>query len=462
MEKYLGKRRKIIECISNADRMVIGKLAMEDADILRAEYIEQFTDHDTAAAGDYLKIIIAEALVWLADQVEAVNFATTSEDIMSIVFGLIANELVYGHFMSALSDFMLDILHYAEFHEKNEALILPALTHQQPAEPTTLTRKFLTAAGAVRFATLEMRDFIVRDFTWKFKPFSGKFGGGVGNLLCHYAAYPDIDWTVFAKKFVEGRGLHYEELTNQSVTYVVEAQRFYTVANILTHIIKFTKDFVNLCSAPSHFFVKMKKEGVKGSSIFPNKYNAWGMEGAVKMLIQARTNLTMLAEQLPDYPHEGDMGRSCLFRDIGTAFMPIFIAFKRIRRELYDYTPNRPRIKEFFDQYPGMAGSSLQTVMKVHNVGGDAYRIIQNIAINPNGTYANSEEFKNRLEEKMATLNITDEVKKELRQLVDFKKLAMKAKDIADANLPPLKGYFEMLRKEAARYVKNEEAKNKL
>ena len=102
MINYRGDRLPLIERLEPADIAVIKSLGETDDDILRAEYLEKFTEHDTAAAGDYLKLLIAKKLPHLTESIEAVNFANTSEDTMGNVFGIIANKLVFGHFMSAL------------------------------------------------------------------------------------------------------------------------------------------------------------------------------------------------------------------------------------------------------------------------------------------------------------------------------------------------------------------------
>ena len=145
------------------------------------------------------------------------------------------------------------------------------------------------------------------------------------------------------------------------------------------------------------------------------------------MLKEARTNLLALALELPDYPHEGDMGRSYLLRNIGASFMPIFIAFGRIKSEMESYVPNHAKIKAFFDEYPGMAGSSIQTVMKREGVSSDAYRVVESISINPDGTYANAAQFRTGLEEKMAALCLAGPFKDELRSLLDPRNLVTAA-----------------------------------
>ena len=166
-----------------------------------------------------------------------------------------------------------------------------------------------------------------------------------------------------------------------------------------------------------------KKKGEKGSSIMPNKSNPWRMEGAVEMLTEVRTNLFAYATQLQSYPHEGNMGRSYLMRNIGTVFMPLFTGLQRVAKELGQYHPNSSKINGFFNEYPGMSGSAIQTVLKREGIEGDAYRVLQGISVNEDGSYANREQFSTGLENTMDSLDLEPDLKSELRGLLDPRKL---------------------------------------
>ena len=449
MSRYEGEYRhqRIVGRISPADIDFLWHLGSRPEEIFQAEVIEKFSDHDTAAAVDYIKLKIAELLPHLAPYIEAVHFGNTSEDVMGNVFGVIGNMLVYGHFMPALCRFCDVAISFVDQYEQDGPLILPAFTHEQAAEPTSLGKKFITRLAAISYLIERMRTG-----DGKFIPFSGKLGGAVGNMTCHFAAYPDIDWWEYGRNFVESMQLTYHEFTDQCVPFVVEAQHFVTIGNILTQVLKLTDDFIKLARCPGQFFVKKKKIGEKGSSIMPNKSNAWGMEGAIEQLIEARERLFSLAIRLPSYPDEGNMGRSYLMRNIGAAFLPLFIGFDRIltgAAEMLKYIPNRDKIKVFLDEYPGMSGSSLQTVLKREGVRGDAYRTIQDISINPDGSYANSAQFKDGLEAKMESLGLGQPVRNELRGLLNPRDLVLPVHLKVRKGLENQKDLFRQYRQQA-------------
>jgi len=444
LSEYEGnyKDQKIVGKLDNEHIQKIKNIGIRLEDIFQAEKLEEFTEHDTAAAVDYIKLKIASQISHLENEIEGVHFACTSEDVMGNVFGLIGNELVYENFLPTLIVFCESVINYVKEIEKDRPLVLPALTHEQAAEPTTFGIKITTRLMAINY--LIRRLYLEKEE--RFMPFSGKMGGAIGNLTCHFAAYSDINWWKFSKDFVENLGLYYEEMPDQCVSYTNEAHIFSVIANILTQLIKITSDFINLASCPSQFFVKKKKAGVKGSSIMPNKSNAWGMEGAIAMFLEARDRLIFLAKELPLYPHEGNMKRSYLMRNLGDAFMPIFIGISRAQKEMKSYQPNMKKIMAFFYEYPGMAGSSLQTVLKRRGITGDAYRIIQSIAINSDGSYANMDEFTKGLEEKIEKFKWSDDLKWELLNLFQWTYLVKPAQERAEINIKKMEKDFIIYR----------------
>jgi len=415
----IHRYRKVVHSLTDEDKKQLRELAKTSADIIRAEGIERFTEHDTAAAGDYLKLLVGREMPHLESMIEGIAFADTSEDTMGPTFGLIGNQLVYGYFIPHLLDFMSKMMNYIVEVEKKDPLVLPGLTHEQAAEPTTFGKKIMTSLKSIDYHIERMS----RD--GQFIPFTGKLGGAIGNLTTHYAAYPDIDWLAFAERYITGLGLTYDSMTFQSVTYDVEISLFTEIAHMLTHIIKMAEDFLSMASCPGQMFIKRKKKGTKGSSIMPGKSNGWATEGAIAMLKEARAGLFNLAQTLPDYRHEGNMGRSYLCRNLGTGMMPAFIAIHRIDNEIVGdmqkrgYVPNTDKIRAFFFEYPGMAGSAIQTVLKRAGIEGDAYRQIESISINPDGTYANAEQFGLGLRRVIAENDLPESVGVELLKLVN-------------------------------------------
>ncbi|PJA01852.1 hypothetical protein COX74_00565 [bacterium (Candidatus Gribaldobacteria) CG_4_10_14_0_2_um_filter_41_16] len=390
---------------------ILEQIGVSIDDVYRAELMEKFTEHDTAAATDYLKLALGAKFPKFEPMLDGFHFGLTSEDNIGLVFGIVLNKLVFKHFFPELIGLCEFLMAYARTIEKDKPLVLPWLTHEQGAEATTLGKIFMNRVCAIIDLLENFKD---RKHTNYLRPFSGKLSSAIGNYTTLYAAYPDIDWRNFAKLFVESQGLTYVEMADQCVPYTIEVSYFATIANILSQVIKLADDFVKMVRTPAQFFVKVKKAGTKGSSIMPNKSNMWNIEGAIRMLREAQDKLFFYCKELPQYPEAGNMGRSYLMRNIGNVFMPIFIGLVRIKKEIGGCAPNQAKIDAFFHEYPGLCGSIIQTVLKRENIAGDAYREIEKIAINPDGTYTNAEQFRQGLDEMCTRLNLPAQLKEEL------------------------------------------------
>lgn len=453
MNKYKGKysHQKIISDLSEGDFRFIQGLGTTALAVRQAELLERVSEHDTAAAGDLLKVLMAYHRPHLAEVMDGIHFAGTSEDVMGNVFGLIARILAHGHFMEGLADFCLTFINFAKHCEQEGELILPGLTHLQVAEPTFISKRFSVPLRGIEQI---IRDMMTPSF--EFKPFSGKLGGALGNLLNHFAAYPDINWEIFARDFIEGLGLYYEPLTHQSVSFVRESQQFKSIAGILDQICKLVGDFITMVSCPGQLMIKKKLEGSKGSSVLPGKVNLWSMEGALRAFRWAKKDLLFLAEELTNYPMEGDMGRSYLMRNIGLPFMHIFIGLDRVLSELAKCHPNFKKINKFLEEYPGMAGSSQQTILKRARVEADAYRQIQKVSINPDDSYANQQEYRTNLEVMMQELELPPELRDELLSCLDFGKLIKPASRITCREMDKMESFFRIIKDKSKQHMRHE------
>ena len=65
-------------------------------------------------------------------------------------------------------------------------------THGQPASPTRMGKEI-----KVFVERLENQSELLKTI-----PYSAKFGGATGNFNAHHVAYPDVDWVLFADKFL--------------------------------------------------------------------------------------------------------------------------------------------------------------------------------------------------------------------------------------------------------------------
>ena len=158
----LPRDKLVVFGLTDEDKKGIRGLCTTIDDVYRAEILESVTDHDTAAAGDLLKFEIAHKIPHLEEMIDGVHFAMTSEDVMSIVFGTIANDIVYKHFIPEIINFSKKMMSYMASVEKTDSdrkpLVVPGLTHVQAAEPTTGGKKFMNSINAIDFLISRMMD----------------------------------------------------------------------------------------------------------------------------------------------------------------------------------------------------------------------------------------------------------------------------------------------------------------
>ena len=413
MDSYNGKLKKIIPRPIN-DFMVealrsIGQ-NLTPQQIAQIEAIETRSDHDTAAITDWVKFIVdqqdilgfakaaGEEREQLENCLDGFHFGRTSEDVNSPVFALINRELFFKHLIPEVIAFQEAVMEYAREYDR----VTAGLTHGQPAEPTTIGKQLTNTVAAIDSILRQV--FLPYDETGTRTTisFPVKTFGAVGNHGDLRAAYPNIDWIENDQRFVAalGPGLHLDMMATQASLYGEYKRIYDAVCTMARHILKFSNDFWGWTSF--QWFKKRKRKGVKGSSVMPNKYNPWRMEGAAKILEKSIVQLEYTAKALMDYPYEGDMGRSIVMRDIGDDFAKFFIALGRIREELQLYEVNGEKIDDFLQNNPGLVGGAAQTILKRARISGDAYRHIQQVMINPDGSYVSREEFMTRMRQEMA------------------------------------------------------------
>lgn len=445
MDTYHGKFRenKIIDIPYNEEiagklRGIYGNLSLRD--IKQMEIIEDKSEHDLAAATDWLKYKIftmienGELPKSLESCVDGIHFGNTSEDVNYNVFQS-QNQIIFEkHLIPLFVRFQESLIGYAEkWHDK-----IPGLTHGQPAEPTTIS-KFIT--NCVSAIDKELQHFLPNDCKIEFY---GKLMGAVGNASDAYAAYPDINWVEANKEFIQKIGLIPDEMVTQTGSFTDLRHYYSTVNGICAQIIKFSEDFWKKTSF--QWFRKKPKEGAKGSSVMPNKYNPWRLEGGVAYIKKGMTMLDSTWQQLVDYNHEGDMARSIIMRDVGDDFSKIIIGIERILDELNLYEPNYPKIKEFLDQNPGLVGGAAQTILKRAKVEGDPYRLIQQMSIRTDGAYVTRQEFEAGLRKLIDEKKIPNEVGTEILYRADPANNVGYAHNLAERTITKAKLTISMLK----------------
>jgi adenylosuccinate lyase len=325
---------------------------LEVADAARVKEIERTTNHDVKA----VEYLIKERLkddAELGPALEFVHFACTSEDINNLSYALMLNEARNRVLLPKLDALIAKLRGMAHAHA---ALPMLARTHGQTASPTTVGQELANVVARLQ----RQRDVLAA------LPLPGKINGAVGNYNAHAAAYPDIDWPAFSRKFVQSLGLDWQPYTTQiephdGIAETCDAQR-----RIDTICIDLCRDIWGYISLG--YFKQSVKAGEVGSSTMPHKVNPIDFENAEGNFGIANALLEHFAAKLPISRWQRDLTDSTVLRALGTAFGHALVGFDALLRGLDKLSVNPERLAADLDAAWEVLAEAVQTVMRRHGL----------------------------------------------------------------------------------------------
>jgi adenylosuccinate lyase len=322
------------------------------ADAARVKEIERTTNHDVKA----VEYLIKERLKdddELGPALEFVHFACTSEDINNLSYALMLNEARLTVLLPRL-DALIQALR-AMAHE-HAALPMLSRTHGQTASPTTVGKEIANVV-----ARLQRQGEVLAGL-----PMPGKINGAVGNYNAHVAAYPDIDWTAFSRRFVESLGLDWQPYTTQIEPHDGIAELCDVSKRIDTICIDLCRDVWGYISLG--YFKQAVKAGEVGSSTMPHKVNPIDFENAEGNFGIANALFEHFAAKLPVSRWQRDLTDSTVLRALGTAFGHALIGFDALQRGLGKLSANPDRLAADLDASWEVLAEAVQTVMRRHGL----------------------------------------------------------------------------------------------
>jgi len=325
---------------------VIANFSVADAEAIKT--IEGRTNHDVKAMEYWLKEHMANNAEVMRVG-EFIHFGCTSEDINNVSHALMLKDAVAGSLLPEL-DRVIDRLRQLA-HQLAELPML-ARTHGQPATPTTLGKEMANIAARL----MRSRGQIIA------VSLAAKFNGAVGNYNAHMAAYPDIDWENFNRRFIESLGLDFNPYTIQIEPHDTMAELFDAMARANTILIDADRDFWQYISLG--YFKQKLKEGEIGSSTMPHKVNPIDFENSEGNLGLANAVLRHMAEKLPISRLQRDLTDSTVLRNMGVAFGYTLLAFDSTLRGLNKLEANPQRLAEDLEDAWEVLAEPVQTVMR--------------------------------------------------------------------------------------------------
>jgi adenylosuccinate lyase len=340
--------------LSNADQAALDALheqfSLSDADRIKA--IEATTNHDVKAVEYFIKEKL-EGRASLAQQLEFVHFACTSEDINNLAYALMLKE---GR-SQALAPVMQELQStLGEMAQQYAAQPMLSRTHGQPASPTTVGKEFANVVHRLRRQLVQFND----------SPLLGKINGAVGNYNAHLSAYPDVDWQQVAETFVTDLGLTWNSFTTQIEPHDYLAEIFDALSRFNTVLIDFNRDIWAYISLG--YFKQRTIAGEVGSSTMPHKVNPIDFENSEGNLGMANAIMHHLSAKLPISRWQRDLTDSTVLRNIGAGFAYSLIAYRSTLKGISKLEINSEAIDRDIDQSWEVLAEPIQTVMRRYRI----------------------------------------------------------------------------------------------
>ena len=364
------------------------------ADAARIKEIESVTNHDVKAVEYFLKEQFDA--MGLEPYKEFIHFGLTSQDINNTSVPMSIREAIHEVYLSELRT-MIDMLEAMSEQWKDVAML--ARTHGQPASPTRLGKELGVFVYRLRTQMQALESVAI----------SGKFGGATGNFNAHHAAYPSIDWKEFVARFLsENLGIEREELTTQISNYDNLAALFDAMRRINTIMIDLDRDIWQYISMD--YFKQRIKAGEVGSSAMPHKVNPIDFENSEGNLGIANAILAHLAQKLPVSRLQRDLTDSTVLRNVGVPMGHMMIALASTIKGLGKLILNEDALSADLDRMWNVVAEGIQTILRREGYPKPYETLKQLTRVNSTVTAESIAEF-------IDTLNVSPEVKDELKAL---------------------------------------------
>lgn len=408
----LIKYRVLIEIeyfitLAEAGLPQLPKLSAEQVNKLKAVYqnfslndartikeTEKTTNHDVKAVEYFVKEQLTK--LGLQDYLEFVHFGLTSQDINNTSIPLSLKDATHQQLVPLLNQVIAKL---NEFSKEWKDIPLLARTHGQPASPTKLGKEIYVFVERLQ-KQLETLNAVT---------YSAKFGGATGNFNAHQVAYPTKNWVEFGNHFVNDvLGLSRSQFTTQIEHYDNLAAYCDALKRINTIFIDFSRDVWTYISM--EYFKQKLKAGEIGSSAMPHKVNPIDFENAEGNLGVANALLEHLAAKLPVSRLQRDLTDSTVLRNIGVPIAHSFISFNSILKGLNKLILNPAALNNDLEDNWAVVAEAVQTILRREGYP-KPYEALKDL------TRTNTQITKETMHQFIGTLNVSDKVKEELKQI---------------------------------------------
>lgn len=373
-------------------RKSVTEFTIEDANTIKET--EKITNHDVKAVEYFIKEKLKSS--GLEKQLEFVHFGLTSQDINNTAIPLslkMATEEVL------LKQFEVLLVKLTELSKRWENVPMLARTHGQPASPTRMGKELFVFVERLKNQLAHLKQI----------PYSAKFGGATGNYNAHYVAYPQNNWIEFGNNFVNNiLGLSRSQFTTQIEHYDNLAAYCDASKRINTILIDLSRDIWSYISV--EYFKQKLKEGEIGSSAMPHKVNPIDFENAEGNLGVANALFEHLSSKLPVSRLQRDLTDSTVLRNLGVPVAHTLIAVKSILKGLDKLILNEKAFELDLEDNWAVVAEAIQTILRREGYA-KPYETLKEL------TRTNNLITKNSIQAFIDTLNISKNIKEELKKI---------------------------------------------
>lgn len=376
-----------------------------EADALAIKEIEKTTNHDVKAVEYFIKEKLSA--LGLSDSLEFIHFGLTSQDINNTSIPLSLKDALEAVYYPLFNNVISTLKNFSKTW--NEIPLL-ARTHGQPASPTTLGKEFYVFVERLEVQANQLQSI----------PYSAKFGGATGNFNAHKVAFPGRNWVEFANHFVDGvLGLKRSQTTTQIEHYDNIAALFDAMKRINNILIDLNRDIWTYISMD--YFKQQLKEGEIGSSAMPHKVNPIDFENSEGNLGIANGIYEHLSSKLPVSRLQRDLTDSTVLRNIGVPIGHSIIGLASTLKGLGKLLLNESKIKEDLDKNWAVVAEAIQTILRREGYP-KPYEALKAL------TRTNKVITESSIAEFIETLNVSDDIKTELKQISPYNYTGLSAK----------------------------------
>ncbi|MFR0589754.1 adenylosuccinate lyase [Bifidobacterium apri] len=324
---------------------------------------EAITHHDVKAVEYYIDDELDQAADALGADTQLthlktlVHFACTSEDINNLSIARCVKNAIEQVWLPD-AQAIVDLL--TEKADQYRDMSLLALTHGQPATPTTLGKELAVFAHRLNRQLKHVRE----------QEYLGKINGATGTFGAHLAALPDVDWIAVSKEFVTNRmGLTWNPLTTQIESHDWQAELYGTISHTNRILHNLAVDVWMYISRG--VFAQEPVKGATGSSTMPHKVNPIRFENAEANLEISCSLLDTLSATLVESRWQRDLTDSTTQRNIGSALGYSVLALTNLLGGLKSIHPNAIVISRELDENWEVLGEPIQTAMRAGELAGE-------------------------------------------------------------------------------------------